>query len=108
MKNLFIKEFKKTIKELDIESRAYTEFWNTFNQYRLEEPSEYKTFFPDYNESKMYIEIRSISLELDNWPETNDLITVRIAVDYDNIHTSNFIVQYKLNGKIYNIYFYMI
>ena len=107
---LNIEELKEWSQENDIEKRTKDGFWKTLNNYQLESPKEYQNVFGNIKIEHICLEVNTISLNLDNWPECNYItVGTYMPIIYSLIDRDKCLGDYKmlfnLDGSIEDVIF---
>ncbi|MBI6871795.1 hypothetical protein [Clostridium aciditolerans] len=101
-----IKKMKEWIYDSNIEKRAVSSFWKTFEIYRNESEEEFSKVFGKFNSNELISEIQTISLKLGNWPDCDyNHIAVTIPNFYKNKHVGTYDLLFSLDGQIDDDYF---
>lgn len=77
------KELRQWAVKNDIEKTSIAGFWYCFNNYKQEDPEEFRQVFgDDFNAEILSVEMKSVALFIDKWDETKEYEYISYGFDY--------------------------
>lgn len=101
-----IKQFEEWIITNRVVVRTLEGFWENYESYKIEEPEEYSMTFGDHDLNDLLIEVSKISLNLFDWPESNNYtISANIPILCKKKNLGYYELIFALSGDIIDDYF---
>lgn len=90
------------------EKQCYEGFWSNLESYRTEEPEEYREYFPNFDESKIFVKVESVSISYLNYPDLNyNHIRLYMPICYDEKKIGYYELWLDFEGEAADDYFVM-
>ncbi|MCM3698611.1 hypothetical protein [Paenibacillus macerans] len=107
MNNYFDSNFIKSwMNETKAEKRAIECFWKNASLYKEEDPQEFERNFPEFDPSFLEVNIQSISVLFENFPELDyNHVVVTIPIRYNEKSTGIYKILFTFDGKVEDDYF---
>lgn len=95
-----ILELKNWALEHDIEDRTRASLFKMLENYKIDNPDEYKEVFSEIGLDGLTLQVHTVSLNLSNWPECNyNTVSAAMRVYYNKKQIINYKVLYLLSGE---------
>ncbi|MBP1967527.1 hypothetical protein [Paenibacillus aceris] len=110
-----IAELRQWALENEIEKKSMGGFWYCFNNYKNDDPQEFREVFgDDFDESQLKIQLKNVALFIDRWDETKeyeaisyefDYAVAYIPIEYKSKKLGVYRMLFKLNGESFDDFF---
>lgn len=96
-----IQAFKQWCLKNAVEERSVTSFWESFENYRIEDPEEFRKFFTNYSSEHLSVYIDTVSFSIGNWPECDYIrIVSNLRIVYQDKGIGSYRLIFTLSGEI--------
>lgn len=99
-------ELREWVINNDIEKRSIEGFWIAFENYKVESPEEFKSYFGSFDEKHLDIKVQQVALMLSDYPKYESIhIITYIPIIYYSRTIGLYRLLFTLNGVVYDDYF---
>ncbi len=79
-----------------------------FNNYKVEQEDEFRSYFGDFKEAYLDYYIKKVSIEFKNFPEFNyNHLVTHLWIEYKGKVVGEYRLLFSLDGEIYDTNFLM-
>lgn len=99
-------QLKEWLLKHDAEKRCYEGFWANLESYRTEYPEECEEYFPNFDKSKVHVEVESIRISYMNYPDLSyNHVRVYMPIRYEGEKIGYYELWLDFDGEVADDYF---
>ncbi|GAA0134687.1 hypothetical protein YSY43_15270 [Paenibacillus sp. YSY-4.3] len=101
-----VTSMKLWMDKMQVVRRAIEGFWKNIKLYSEEDPEEFEENFPNYDPAFLEVEVQSVSITFDNFPELNyNHVHVVIPIRYKGKNIGMYKILFTFDGHIEDDFF---
>lgn len=95
-----LEELKKIVIKYDLVSRSFEYFWESFEDYQVEDTDEFVKNFGEFSNEELTLDIKTIAYKLSNWPDNvREFIVVHLEILYQKKYKGYYDAIYDIEGN---------